>query len=526
MTVPRGASSRGRVSGILLRAGAAAVAVAILAIVMTGLGGVVDDTYIFCRYADNIASGRGMVFNPGERVEGFTSPAFTLLTALGVVLGIPAVDAACLISALAAIAMVALLAFYRRDPSARSWAFPIAALLTASAIPVGLWASAGMDETLFALAVAISALMLDRHFAGPREPGSGQPPPPPLTVWLFAGLAVWIRPEGMLIPAVLFGLSFGRLWRRRALPRTWIAPALAFVPFAALTLFRLLYFGEWLPNTYHAKMGGGGVGLWLGGARYLLDAAILMAPILLWIAVGSYLSRKRGFGAPGLWLAAALAAGILLEGGDFFPMFRFAVPLVPLLAIAAGRAFELLLPKKPAMIAAAAGLCVVNLGWGLASPSTSSCEWFSNTERFVAEVEHTRLFSRVGRSLRKELGPDRSVGVLTVGAIPYWTGWRTVDMLGLTDKHIARRESSLGEGIVGHEKFDTDYLLERKPDLFLLHPWIWREPVPLEAVVSSPHVHDAQRDLLDSDRFHREYRLSWQRVEGGHVALFGRRDGG
>jgi arabinofuranosyltransferase len=41
-----------------------------------------DDTFIYLRYADNWAAGRGLVFNPGERVQGYTSPLWTLLIGL------------------------------------------------------------------------------------------------------------------------------------------------------------------------------------------------------------------------------------------------------------------------------------------------------------------------------------------------------------------------------------------------------------------------------------------------------------
>ena len=45
--------------------------------------GVVDDAYIFLRYARNIREGAGPVFNPGEAVEGYTSPLWlAVLTAL------------------------------------------------------------------------------------------------------------------------------------------------------------------------------------------------------------------------------------------------------------------------------------------------------------------------------------------------------------------------------------------------------------------------------------------------------------
>ena len=38
-----------------------------------------DDQFILYKYIDNIVSGRGLVYNFGEKVLGFTSPLFTLL---------------------------------------------------------------------------------------------------------------------------------------------------------------------------------------------------------------------------------------------------------------------------------------------------------------------------------------------------------------------------------------------------------------------------------------------------------------
>ncbi len=60
----------------------AAVSALLLLVLARALGGyLTDDTYIFLRYARNIAEGNGAVFNLGERVEGFTSPLWTFLLA-------------------------------------------------------------------------------------------------------------------------------------------------------------------------------------------------------------------------------------------------------------------------------------------------------------------------------------------------------------------------------------------------------------------------------------------------------------
>ena len=44
---------------------------------------VVDDMFISLRYAESLAHGHGAVFNAGERVEGYSSPAWMVLQALG-----------------------------------------------------------------------------------------------------------------------------------------------------------------------------------------------------------------------------------------------------------------------------------------------------------------------------------------------------------------------------------------------------------------------------------------------------------
>ena len=46
-----------------------------------------DDTFIHLQYARNLATGHGLVFNPGERVYGCTSPLWVALIADGMAFG-------------------------------------------------------------------------------------------------------------------------------------------------------------------------------------------------------------------------------------------------------------------------------------------------------------------------------------------------------------------------------------------------------------------------------------------------------
>jgi len=51
-------------------------------------GWIIDDAYVSFRYAHNLVHGRGLVFNPGERIEGYTNFSWTILTAGFIALGL------------------------------------------------------------------------------------------------------------------------------------------------------------------------------------------------------------------------------------------------------------------------------------------------------------------------------------------------------------------------------------------------------------------------------------------------------
>ena len=62
-----------------------------------------------------------------------------------------------------------------------------------------------------------------------------------------------------------------------------------------------------------------------------------------------------------------------------------------------------------------------------------------------------------------------SIAVVPIGAVAYYSKLEVRDMLGLTDRHIARRDpSGLGQGWAGHEKHDGQYILGRRPTYLLL----------------------------------------------------------
>jgi hypothetical protein len=83
----------------------------------------------------------------------------------------------------------------------------------------------------------------------------------------------------------------------------------------------------------------------------------------------------------------------------------------------------------------------------------------------------------VGEWLRTHLPSDALVATNAAGALPYFSDLPTLDMLGLTDRHIARSRPDRRQW-VGHERGDGAYVLSRQPAIIIfggpegsLEPW-------------------------------------------------------
>jgi arabinofuranosyltransferase len=482
----------------------------------------IDDAFIFFRYAANLVSGHGLVFNPGERVEGYTSLLWVLLLAGTTWAGIDPEIASRVAGGLFAVLTAAI--SIRILPEERNsrplWSRLLAPLLLALNPVLSLWAVHGLETALFALCVAV-ALKSDLEADATKASWTLRQ----AFAWALATLA---RPEGFLlsIASAVHGLV-----RRPRLAFSRGA-AVAVGSYAVIVVghlvWRVAYYGSVLPNTFHAKVGlttetlSRGLG-YLG--QFLFDPGALLFLLLVPAAgVAQRDPRIRYL----FWMAVVYLAGVVLEGGDAFPAFRFVVPILPALyllmqegahALAAGAIFR---PKPERLrwvflatftvLAAALHLQQLNVAARLEREGAN---------RFTGGMK------QVGMALRERFPPDTVVALNPVGAIPYITGFRTVDMLGLTDSHIARTEPlDLGSGQAGHEKGDGRYVLSRRPDIILLgNVLALREvPIPLSAF-RWPVMHRSERELARLPDLGRLYERDSMPIGGGLHLLFLRRKG-
>ncbi len=445
-----------------------------------------DDAFISFRYAHHFAEGNGLVWNVGERVEGYSNFLWVVLLGLGMKLGVQPEISSIVFGILSGVLLLAALVVFAARCYGRHspwiW-FPSLALAASPSFTA--WCTGGLETMFYALLVlTATASLLQARGAGEHWR------------WLLASsllfaLANLTRPDAPLFAGLAALFVFGeKLWQERRLPiraaLTWALPYATIV--GSHFLWRYFYYGWWFPNTYYAKVN---KPWWGQGFSYLdLFADNYSVYYLLPLILLPLLWRLRLESA--LFAAVIVAWSIYVAkiGGDWMED-RMLVVLYPMLYFLIGEGLERLtrVPgaiRKPGLargFAALAGvLALVVLGLTYRGNRTGTSMAYMGTdqelpinelvERKIASVNALRFYafirSEQGKFLRSAideglLPEDLIFGVGGAGALPYYTMWQSVDFIGLTDAHIAHQQPSETEHLLaGHQKWGSlDYLRSR-----------------------------------------------------------------
>ena len=283
----------------------------------------VDDAYISLRYARNLAHGLGLVYNPGEWVEGYTNFLWTVLLAIPHAAGWDPVLFAKVLGLGAVLAAVE--ASRRLEARLAGRPVGIAPLLLASSVPFVGHGVFGLETALYAALVAWAMLWTDREenrdLAWPH--GSAG-------LWAAAALC---RPDAPL----WIGFALLRIPARPLAPRNLRRAAMIAAPVGAIVAFRLAAYGHPVPNTLAAKTGDLAVQI-AAGFWYLSGYAAYLGPIALLVTVGlvlSLIARDR-LGRALVLSVVAWWGYVLVVGGDWMVAWRFCAPAEPLAFALAG----------------------------------------------------------------------------------------------------------------------------------------------------------------------------------------------
>lgn len=359
-----------------------------------------DDAYISFRYAQNLIDGEGLVYNAGERVEGYTNFLWVIILAFAKgVLGLDFL----LVSRVLGVAAGALMFFlvylllrtHRDENLPLRYAAVTALLLLNLSLPY--WAIASLETIPFAC-VVLAALVAE--YRRPR-----------ITPILLV-CATLLRPEGALVFGVVV---LNRLIRKRAIP--WMVIVWYAAPLVPFAVFKLLYYGSLFPNPYYAKSG---VGL-----EYIASGLEYTWHFITTLGVYGILFLLPLVAIKRLWDQYSLlylfvllyVAYIIWVGGDVLKVYRFFVPVVAALyLLVVASIYEVLQFLRRRRIVVGLLTLVVAAALAIAAHTLSKAHirTYEFYERNLVGKMHFLSYM-----LKKHMGQGFSVAASTIGMIGY-----------------------------------------------------------------------------------------------------------
>ena len=412
-----------------------------------------DDGFISFRYAQNLAEGRGLVYNAGEYVEGYTNLLWTLALAGFMRLGAQPEIMSHVLGIGCWLAQAALLAWWSWRRAARDGSryLPLAAALTLVLEDQQRWATGGLETSMFGLFSSWGLLLLAVEVPNRRRQ---------LLAALLLGLATLTRPDGVLFCAL--GVAYacvarpGASWRERVLDSATVAVPLAVIG-ACLVSFKLSYYGDIFPTAFYAKSAlheYASQGLYYVGL--FVQRNWFMAPfvaLVLWSARANL--ARLVTPVNGLLLAAfAMFTFYVIHSGGDFMYARRLMPALPFLWLM----FEALLGCVSQRTVALGLLLVTLVASALPSNPFATRErallrGVANEWAFYPK-DYVAFCRNRGEFLHRVLGdrPLRAVYSNSLAMLAYYSRLPyLVEYSGLTQYSVAKKRVE-ERGRVGHEK--------------------------------------------------------------------------
>ena len=443
-----------------------------------------DDAFISFRYVQNFVRGHGLVYNIGERVEGYTNFLWVILLSLPARIGLDVVGFSRVLGTLfSLVTIVALYAFSRLRCRMGLFISLIAPALLISNAAYAVWAPSGMETLLFTFLVFLAFYA----FVNEWETNDHRP----LSAFLFA-LAALTRPEAILLFTVsaLFKVGKDFRSRKRVSQESLIWVGVFLTMYVPYFIWRWQYYGWLLPNTFYAKVGGGYYVI-LRGLFYCVKFISAFGGLLIFaLPLALFLDRRVPFW---VWYALALSlafiAYIVYVGGDALVCSRFFVPTLPLIYLLVQAGFRRIATCfAVSSIGARRGHLIAGLLAAAMVVGTLNASYNIRRDPYadvVQDREIVKNLTRIGQWLKQSSQPGDSIALYVAGAIPYYSELYTIDMLGLTDVHIAHREMpNMGYGSAGHEKRDWDYVLSKNPT-YIMTGWPTPQQQTREPMITS-----------------------------------------
>lgn len=423
-----------------------------------------DDAFITFRYVEHWTSGKGLVFNLGEKLEGFSNPLFTALLAAAKSIGVGLPAAARGIGLAATTAEAVLLVLVLRRLEIVLPAAAIALVAHGMDRMVHVWATGGLETSLHALLVTgclAVAVVPSLRRAGP----------------LVVVLVSVSRPEGLLAGAVAAGALVLAAPEGERRVRAIRLANVVLPTLAVFVLVRFLYFGELLPHTFRAKVDGEltrgfGSGYALAFLQRLGIAGWGALPLVALVIAARRGTHRLAMGAAGALVAVHLAF-VVAAGGDYLCDFRFLRPalgpLAVLVACAMDRGLRASARDGWLALVGGAGLTAARLAGSFAGTPVFWDAPKAGDHKRVLTVT-TADADRHRAALAKVALPSDAQLVDKAGVTGLGHDHRTIDSTGLLSRDVDRDfeprgdfvEDGRRERFPGHLRYPKVEMLQRE----------------------------------------------------------------
>lgn len=469
---------------------------------------ITDDAFISLRYSERLLEGKGLTWNDGERVEGYSNLLWVLLCAALGLMGIELVLAAqiggllCTLgllpvyiaafplgrSFMRALPALTALAFFCSSPAVLHWAVggleqPLAMLLLGLGLTfmLGLFSErGGKDRQALCAGVCFGLMALTRP-----------------DVVLFGGLAALLYPlltrfgHGALRHALLIGLPVALCYGGQLAFRYWYYDAL--VPNTALIKLSL--------NERFVKYGLRYLGL--GSARF----AALILTALVGVVACWRLKYQREMALLLAVQAIAWCGYMTMMGGDVNWLWRHFLPAVVLWCFLAALLVRAVAERGTKcdqrdllIVLPFALLLHLFLQWQDVEAHVAGNQDPAKIPSLIARANDLGSGETIGTFLNRAFRDEQPLVALdNAGGVPFYSKLPSLDMLGLNDSYIARNPSRPpGSGFIGHDIGNGAYVLRRQPDLIFFcgaggikDPCFWGG----KEMLATPEFHESYINL-------------------------------
>lgn len=466
-----------------------------------------DDAMISMRYAKNLASGNGLVWNIGENpVEGFTNPLWTLFMVIPHVLHISE-NYICLFIQITGMIFMILIGIYvlkiTEILKCDEFTKFLSVILTIFYLPLNYWTLMGMEVGILTLLILIITYNIFYSFENKKFN---------FITYLLSGILILIRIDTLFILFFITFFMFIVDYNNKT--KHLISGILIFfIFFVGQELFRLFYFNDFLPNTYYLKMTGYPIflrmarGFWVYlSFIYFMNPFLFLIPfitvyfirdiklvfLLILFLIQSFYSIYVGGDAWEMWGGSNRYISIAMP--PFFIIYS--IGLKNLLIHLKEKFFVFninnqLIKKSILVMITFLSLLSFNSLKGV-----SSLREFFLIIKPTLHIKSNEMLLNRALFIRNTTKKDALIAVTAAGIVPYFTDRKCHDILGKNDRIIAKIKMKTPDKNMklfdklkyfypGHLKSNYFYsLMHLKPDAIE----IWHAPDTIFTYLNNNYI--------------------------------------